>query len=321
MAHLLALHSGGISEQLLFLPTLQALASKHDQTSTHHQLDVVIPPNTRDIYQLSSVIHQAIPFDFDASIGLADWSNLFGILREREYDAVITTCQGTGIRFFLWLLGIPARVGYLGGVGAFMMSDLVPYNDKQPLMTTYGDLLTPLGLNLSSSVIEIQSTPSDLAWFNSAQSSLGLNPNHPIILLYDEGSAGNATSYSPQNWKSVMAGIRDRLPHSQIMLLHYGKNLDWIEACKPLDLNVPVIHAATIGQAAAVIESAQWLISIDSAPLYLGAGSSTAVLGLFGPSHPEKLLPQRDRCQGLRAASGRLNDIPPIQILEQLIAS
>ena len=325
MTRLHALHPGGISEQLLFLPTLQALAAQH------YQIDVVVPPDTREVYQLSSAVEQTIIFNFDDSVGLADWSNLFGIVREREHDVVITPRSDTRIRFFLWLLGIPRRIGTQGDFGTFLMSDLVPQNKQQALFLNYGELLKPLGLSLSSPSIDLQVKSSDQKWFADLQQSLPLKPDQPLVLLYDadaDGSGANrseantvsaSSSYSLQNWGAVLSSLGDRLPHAQVALLQYGRNESWIESCKPMVAGSSVIQATTLGQAAAAIEAAQWFVSTDHAPLYLGSGSSTNVLGLFGPSSPDKRLPPRDQCKGLRAASGQLNDIPPIQILENLV--
>ncbi len=316
MNRLLAVHPGGICEQLLFLPTLQTLLSQD------YRIDVVVPPDTRGVYRLSSVADKVIPFKFESSIGLADWSNLFGIIREREHDVVLSTRQDTSLRFFLWLLGIPRRISFDAGrgtfmSGAFMMSEVVPKPDQTDAIATYGSLLMPLGLTLTSSQYQLHVPTTDQAWFNAHQASLGLNPDQPTVVLHDSGE-GTTPNYAIDNWRAVVAGIRDRIPEAQTVLLQYGGNEAWISACQSAEIALPVIAAKTVEQAAAAIASARWLIATDQVPLFLGAGCSAAVIGLFGSTPPEQRLPMRDSCLGLHTASGQVNDIPPIQILEQL---
>ncbi|NJM57235.1 MAG: hypothetical protein HC857_07095 [Synechococcales cyanobacterium RU_4_20] len=45
---------------------------------------------------------------------MADWGNLVGIMRDREYDAVLSARNGWGLGLMLWLTGIPNRIGFTG---------------------------------------------------------------------------------------------------------------------------------------------------------------------------------------------------------------
>ncbi|MCM1982208.1 glycosyltransferase family 9 protein [Lyngbya confervoides] len=307
MTRLLALLPGGLTEQLLFFPTLETLSKTVDQ------IDVVVVPQVKAVYQLLPGIHRVISFDFDHRKGLADWSNLFGIVREPEYDVALTPSQDGSLRFFLWLLGIPRRIGYDGGWGTFWLTETVAHAPQQSLQSKQEALLRCLGASLSLSPLRLRYTEADRQWQQRAAG------DRPYGVLY-EGSAPHQSpqAYPLENWRAVVDGLRDRYPQINLVLLQDDQNQSWVSDLRNQVQELTVLTPQSLGQATALMDHAQWVISTDHPPLYLGVGTQPAVVGLFGPTHPDLKIPHRDRCWGLRADSGNLADIPPIQIIEQL---
>jgi ADP-heptose:LPS heptosyltransferase len=56
----------------------------------------------------------------------------------------------------------------------------------------------------------------------------------------------------------------------------------------------------TLGQLAAVLRKAKLFIGNDSGPMHLAAACSIKVIGLYGPTSPERFGPYGDCCAALR---------------------
>jgi ADP-heptose:LPS heptosyltransferase len=75
----LALVPGGMDVQLRFFPAIQQIKDTFEQA----EIAVVADPSAKDIYRLSKVVSEVIPYSFQTSNSPADWANLLGILRDR----------------------------------------------------------------------------------------------------------------------------------------------------------------------------------------------------------------------------------------------
>ena len=82
---ILALVPGGIGDQILFFPALDDLKKAYPDA----RLDVVVEPRAQSAYRVSKSVDDTILFDFKGSNSLADFANLLGVMRDREYDGAI----------------------------------------------------------------------------------------------------------------------------------------------------------------------------------------------------------------------------------------
>jgi ADP-heptose:LPS heptosyltransferase len=83
---ILALVPGGISEQILFFPTLATLKAQYPQAV----IDVIVEPRAKSAYRICPHVNEVLAFDYRDRNGLADFLNLLGIIRDREYEAAIS---------------------------------------------------------------------------------------------------------------------------------------------------------------------------------------------------------------------------------------
>jgi ADP-heptose:LPS heptosyltransferase len=138
---ILALVPGEMSEQSLFFPTLKTLKAHYPQAL----IDVVVEPKSKAAYSDYPEVHEILTFDFRDRNGLADYLNLLGMVRDREYDIAISTTPNWALDLLLWLNGIPVRVGYKNTSSWFITNpvELRPEQDKE---LQYQDLLQGLGI-------------------------------------------------------------------------------------------------------------------------------------------------------------------------------
>lgn len=164
-----ALVPGGIGDQVLFFPTLDDLKRYYPDT----QIDVVVEPQSKDAYRVCKSVHEVIPFDFKNRNSLADWVNLVGVIRDREYDVAISLEQRQFVSLLLWLTGISTRIGYSGS-GNMFLTNSVPLKTEQYAAAMYHDLLKGLGISTPCPELAINVPKQDIDWAESEQKRLGI---------------------------------------------------------------------------------------------------------------------------------------------------
>ncbi|WP_026103506.1 glycosyltransferase family 9 protein [Pseudanabaena sp. PCC 6802] len=313
----LALVPGGIGDQILFFPTLDSLKQQYPQAS----IDVIVEPRSAGAYRVCTSVNKIWQFDFKDMNSLADWGNLLGNIRDREYDAVISLGKGFSVDFFLWLTGIPKRISY-ASAGNMFLSQPVSLNERQYVAVTYHDLLKGLDINTDCPPIQIKVPKSDLDWAAKEQQNLGIQGSGYILL--HPGVSAFAKSrgtdiYPVDNWVAIAQAIQTKLPGIPILLLQEPGNRDvttQIAAKLPQAL---AISPPDIGKLAATIAAANLLLCTDSTPMHLAVAVGTNLVALFSTTEPERLLPQDKRFMSVKAPAGNpLSAIAPQEVLAKI---
>ncbi len=319
MTRLLALIPGGIGDQLLCFPMLESLQQQYP----HAQIDVVVEPDAKAAYRVSGIVNQILVYNFKGRNGPADWGNLIGWVREREYDALVCLDQGLFGGLLLWLMAVPKRVGFANTPNAMFMTHTVVLKPKQYAAHLYHDLLS--GINIRPSIcppLSIQIPPQDLAWAQAEQARLGLHPDGYVAIhggtLAEQQRKGGNSLYPPSNWQALIKGIQQRQPELATVLIQSPGDRQWfkplIESCPGLKVSLP----EDLGKTAAMISGATRMVCTDSEAMHLAVATGTSLTVLFGPTDPQRFVPQDERFTALKSSTGKVADVAPIQVLEKI---
>lgn len=321
MMRVLALVPGGISDQILFFPTLDDLQRYYPQV----EIDVVAEPQAQAAYRVCKSVNQVLTFDFQNRNSLADWANFLGKIREREYDAAFSLDQRWAISALLWLTGVAKRVSYSGAAGESLLTNAVPLKTEQYMADQYHDLLQGLGITTPCPELSINVPKKDLEWAETEQKRLGLlGLGASNYVLLHSGSSEQAQSkeidkvYPVGQWQQIIADLQQRQPDLAIVALQGSKDDAWITQLRQAYPALKVTAPEDIGKLAAMIAGASLMLCTDSDPMYLAVAVQTYTIALFGPTDPKKCLPPDPRFIGLKSPSGLIADISPTQVLEQL---
>ncbi len=316
--HLLALVPGGIGDQLLMFPTLDSIKQKYPQGT----IDVVVEPRSLGAYKICSSVHKTIAFDFKGINSLADWGNLLGVIREQEYDAVISLGSRWSVGLFLWLTGIPTRISY-AGAGNMFLTHAIALNLDQYAGSMYHDLVQGLGIDTPSPAIKVNVATKDLEWSQAEQQRLKIKDSG-YILIHGGSSAlaklkGIDKIYPPASWVKVIQALQTKLPNLPVVLIQGTEDADFIKELQEHLPQLLVTSTPDIGKLAAMIAAANLLICTDSAPMHIGVGVGTTLLALFGPTDPAKLLPNEQRIMSVKSAAGKpISAIAPEEVIAKL---
>jgi ADP-heptose:LPS heptosyltransferase len=314
---ILALVPGGIGDQILFFPTLATLK----QAYPNAEIDVLVEPRSKSAYRVCPSVHDVLLFDYKDRNGLADYLNLLGIIRDREYDAALALGQRLAVGVLLWLNGIPKRVGYHSDKSWFL-TDTVPLKPEQYAALMYHDLVQGFGLQSPCPPLSVAVPKTDIDWAEAEQQRLDLKDSGYIMI--HGGSSQLALTkginkiYPVQQWLNVVQDIQAKQPNVPIVLLQGPDDGQWVQDMIQGTGDLRVTTPPDIGKLAAMIAGANLMLCTDSAPMHLSVAVGTYTIALFGPTDAAKLLPPSDQAIAIQSPSDAIADIAPVTILETL---
>ena len=310
-----ALVPGGIGDQILFFPTLDDLKRNHPEA----EIDVVVEPRSKGAYRVCKSVQDVIPFDFKDRNSLADWGNILGTIRDREYDIALSLGKSWLVGLLLWMTGIPTRVGYGASSNTLFLSKPVPVKTEQYAASMYHDLLQGLNINTPCPELAINVPRQDIEWAEAEQKRLGINDSGYVLL--HSGSSQLAKQkgidkiYPVQNWQEIIRDFQQRQPEMPIVVVQGPDDTQFVSQLLQSFSNLKVTSPTDIGKLAAMIAGANLMLCTDSAPMHLAIAVQTYTIALFGPTDPKKLVPKSDRIQALKSPTGNMADISPKEVL------
>lgn len=314
---ILALVPGGIGDQILFFPTLDDLKRYYPEA----EIDVVVEPRSKGAYRVCKSVHEVINFDFKDRNGLADWGNLLGVIRDREYDIALSLGRSSLVGLLLWLTGVPTRVGYQGA-GSFFLTNPVPLKTEQYAAQMYHDLLQGLGINAPCPPLSINVPKQDIDWAESEQKRLSIHDTGYILIHGGSSEVAQTKGidkiYPAKKWQQIIEDIQQRKPDLPIVILEGPDDKQLVGSLLESTENLKVTAPPDVGKLAAMIAGANLMLCSDSAPMHLSVAVGTYTIALFGPTNSKKLLPQSDRVRGLQSGTGLIADIPPADVLDRI---
>ncbi len=308
---------GGIGDQILFFPALDDLKQAYPEA----QIDVVVEPRSKDAYRVSKSVNKTILFDYKDRNSLADLGNLLGTLREREYDIALSLGQRWGIGLLLWLTGIAVRVGYGGTPGQLFLTNPVPLKRDQYAAGMYHDLLKGLGINTPCPELAVSVPTKDLDWADAERKRLGIQNGY--VLIHGGSSklskaVGINKIYPVESWLGIIQDFRRRQPDMPLVVVEGPDDEAFVKELVQASPQLKVTVPTDVGKLTAMIAGANLMLCTDSAPMHLAVAVKTYTLALFGPTDPKLLLPNSDRCIGIKSLTGQIADISPQTVLEKV---
>jgi len=304
---ILALVPGGIGDQLLFFPTLETLKTQYPNAT----IDVVVEPRSKSAYSISPFTNEVLLLDFRDRNGLADYLNLLGVIRDREYEVSINLSTNWIVALLLWLNGIPTRGGYEGTNSTFV-NQTIPLKSEQYQAYQYHDLTGLLGIQLPCPPPQVSLPKSAIDWAEAEQKRLDIK-NSGYILLYDYAS------YPINYWRDIIDDIQQKQPNIPIVLLETLESEAWIVQLQANRPNLKIVQPIDIAKLAAIIAGANLLITPEGDVLQTSVAVGTFTYGLFAKSLAKNRLPPGQQAfLGIQSPTDKIEDIAPNLILEKL---
>ena len=310
---ILALIPGGIDNQLLFFPTLETLQQQYPQAA----IDVLVEPRSKKAYRVCKNVDEALVFDFQDRNSFADYLNLLGIMRDREYDAVISLKTTWRIKLLLWLNGIPTRVGYQDD-SALYLSQSVPRKPEQYTAEMYHDLATGFGIQTPCPPMTINVPTEDISWAESEQQRLSIKDSGYIILCDNPAEELGESIYPLKSWQKIVDDLDSRQTGLSILLLQTATNREWVTAMMSANNNLKAIAPPDVGKMAGIVAGANLILSNSGTPLQLAIATKTYSFALLSDRDSNVIASDEENCTGIVSTTDNLADIAPETIIQKM---
>ncbi|KAF3887701.1 MULTISPECIES: glycosyltransferase family 9 protein [Nostocales] len=314
---IVALVPGGIGDQILFFPTLDDLKRNLPKA----QIDVVVEPRSKTAYRVSKSVNDVLAFDFKDRNSLADWGNLVGTIRDREYDVAIALGQSWLVGLLLWLTGIPTRVGYHGKGSAFLTNP-VTLKTGQYAACMYHDLLQGLNIKTPCPELSVNVPKQDIDWANAEQQRLGVKDTGYVLI---HGGASELSQvkgfdkiYPVENWQKIVRDFQQKQPNMPVVVIRGPEDEQFVRRLKESAPDIKISSPDDVGKLAAMIAGSNLMLCTDSAPMHLSVAVQTYTIALFGSTDPSKLLPKSEKFLAIKSPTGKMEDISPSVVLEKI---
>ncbi|MBD0385562.1 MAG: glycosyltransferase family 9 protein, partial [Nostoc sp. C3-bin3] len=269
----------------------------------------------------SKSVHEVLAFDFQDRNSLADWGNLVGTIRDREYDVAIAVKQNWLMGLLVWLTGIPTRIGYQGK-GAVFLTNAVPFKPSQYAAAVYHDLLQPLSIKTPVPELAVNVPKPDIEWAQNEQKRLGVHETGYILIHGGSGQLSQAKEldkiYPVEKWHQIIQNFQDKQPDLPVVVIKGIDDEQFVRSLLGSSPDIKVTAPDDIGKVTAIIAGANLMLSTDSAALQLSVAVQTYTIALFGPTDPARLLPKNEKFLAIESPTGQTADISPNTVLEKI---
>ncbi|MFQ5932969.1 MAG: lipopolysaccharide heptosyltransferase II [Nitrospiraceae bacterium] len=269
------------------LPVLAALHSGWPGT----KIDWVVKPEWMTLLENHPMLHDVVSFPKN----WRQWGRTIGELRRRRYDMVIDLQGLLRSGLLSVMTGAPVRVGFAnareGSPWCYTHRITVPYRVIHSV-ERYLHLVWHVGVPKDiPRTFPLPKWRETEAWVGGLWQQEGIAPEEAVCLIHPAARGAN------RRWPAERyAELADRLAAKKgcrVVLVGAQTQLDQLNAVRRLMRRraINLAGQTTLPQLVALLRKATLLITNVSGPMHLSAAVGTPVVGILGPTDPEKMGP------------------------------
>lgn len=301
---------GGIGDEILFSPVIEAVK----QALPHAHITLFLEDRSQAVRDLMPHVDTVIALDIQKQSRLKAFFQLWNLLRNKYFDAVISSGSNPKIPVLLWLSGIPIRVGFGTGKTSQKFLTVEGYLAPKESRTGYAaDMYFTLASSFLSWLLKEDYvapqrvlphlkplSPEDMEWAQEKLEQGKLESGGRKILIHPGVSAISIQKNILKSWPAAFwAQLAQQLTSEgyQVFLVGGPDDKEAVEAIrKLLPSQLPGFtdlygQTRNLKQLAALICASDLLLGVDSSPMHIAVGYQKPTIAMFGPTDEKKLLP------------------------------
>lgn len=292
-SRVLVVNANWLGDVLFSTPALRAL--KISGRAAH--LTVMVPPRCADALRGNPHVDEILVApDRKLWRRPADLLRVAGDLAQGRYDTAIFFKRSRTKALLAGLAGIRERAGYSSGAfGESLTRPLgLPPRDVHRI-DLYLEIAKRLGVEPAGRVPEFHPTDADRSMARELLASRGVGKSQPYVVAHAGGN-WDLKRWPAGHFSRWIRLFRARRPWI-VVLCGTAAERPLVERLRTEAADTGVVSICgetSLGALAAVLSAAKFLITNDSGPIHLAATQKTPILGLFGPTSPERTGPVSD---------------------------
>lgn len=286
---ILFINFGGLGDEILFLPTIQAVKNEFPNS----EITLALEERSKSVIQLTDVIDKVLFANIKNKDKFLQLLKLLLKIWLKRFDLVISSGSNKFISIFLFLTFIKEKYGYDSGkLSKILLTKAINLNKNQYAGNMYYDLVQ----NLTNKEFELPNL------------SIEKKPIIPNSILIHPGVSkisvqkGMIKTIPAQRWAEVVEKLADN--GKKVYLIGGPDDKDCIEKITQL---VPCekfenLYGTTknLKDLAELISSAEKFLCSDSAPLHIAVALGVKTYVIFGSTDDKKLIPQHENVVAIK---------------------
>lgn len=212
-------------------------------------------------------------------------------IRDERFNAVFDLSLNSQFGFFLWLIGIPKRIGYnYKNRGRFLTDriKLESYADKH-MVEYYKSLAGYLGAKPDDDGLEVFLSNEDENWAAQFLRKNGIDEKSLIVGIVPGGGASWGKDAIYKQWpKEGFASVADSLVEkddAKILIMGNSSDYGACESVADIMKHKPIMACGkmSLPRFAALLKKCKVVITNDGGPLHVATSVGTKTVSIFGP--------------------------------------
>lgn len=296
MKRILIINPFGIGDVLFTTPSIKSLKENFPES----YIGYLCNKRTEPILRTNPDLNEIFVFEKDDYRQLWRESKIKCIsrfisflkrIKVKNFDLSFDLSLGRHYNFFLWLIGIPQRVGFnYKNRGRFLTKkiDIDGYQDKH-VVEYYLDLLRFLGLEPKDNRLELFLSQDDTIWAEQFLKDQGISNTDLLIGIIPGGGASWGKDAPIKHWSGEkFAKVADKFIErysTKIIILGDSTESQICEFVSNSMHHHPVAVSCntTLRQFASLIGRCKLVITNDGGPLHIATALGTKTISIFGP--------------------------------------
>ncbi len=287
-----------IGDAVLALPALEQFR----QNSPGMELWVAAHGWVRDVFEGHPRVDGTI-----ALPPLSGWnafSTSVRLLKPHGFDAGLLLTNSFSSALLFTAAGIPERWGYSrDGRRLLLTRSLRPESKPPPnhQVFYYMHLISALGFGSSNPKLSLPLTEQDLRSSQVLLESRGVDPEKKRVVLNPGAFFGAAKRWPPERFSELAVRLQKSLD-AEILVIGSSEEEPLARVISDgMTKKAHVLNGATsLRTLAAVLSTADLVVSNDSGPMHIANALKTPLVAIFGPTDPRLTGPFQAPCRVVR---------------------
>jgi heptosyltransferase-2 len=212
-------------------------------------------------------------------------------LRLGDYDLGILFTNSFSSAWWFWRGHVKYRLGFGNLTRSWLLTKAVPEPKNittQHLVTTYKEILAPLGIAVSNTAPQLFITEEEKRTARDFLALKGITVGKDLILGVNPGAAyGSAKCWLPERFVEVTKKL---LHHDNLKVIYFGDEagtslVDTICEELPKDLVINLAGKTSLRELVALIDCCSLFLTNDSGPMHIAAALKKPLVALFGSTN------------------------------------
>jgi heptosyltransferase-2 len=217
-------------------------------------------------------------------------------LQHGKYDLGILLTNSFSSAWWFYRGQVPVRIGFADNMRSCLLTKALPYpknKEIQHQVITYKEILTPLGIPLSTTAPTLYISPNEKQASQQLLANYGVDHEKNIIIGINPGAAyGSAKCWLPDRFKDLTCRLIEN-PNVKVVFFGDSAGLSLVnDICADMPNSVINLAGKTsLRELIALIQQCHVFLTNDSGPMHIAAALKTPLVALFGSTSDVKTGP------------------------------